>query len=80
MSITFLIPFFNKVKTVRNVYQKSLDKDLIFEFVSLICKKNLKVGEIFIDYKLRENFGDKKIKFYHMFNAIYGILKVEFNK
>ena len=80
MSITFLIPVYNKVKTVRNVYQKSLDKDLIFEFVSLICKKNFKVGEIFIDYKLRENFGDKKIKFYHMFNAIYGILKVKFNK
>ena len=61
MSITFLIPVYNKVKTVRNVYQKSLDKDLIFEFVSLICKKNLKVGEIFIDYKLRENFVIKKL-------------------
>ena len=34
----------------------------------------------FLENKLRENFGDKKIKFYHMFNAIYGILKVKFNK
>ena len=51
MSITFLIPVYNKVKTVRNVYRLQT-----------------------------ENFGDKKIKFYHMFNAIYGILKVKFNK
>ena len=49
-----------------------------FEFVSLICKKNLSVGEIFINYKPRDNFSEKKIKFYHMFNAVYGILKVKF--
>ena len=88
---TFLINFFyNKnftdiigaklyrKKTVKHVLPKTSGQGFDFEFVSLICKKTLKVDEVFIKYKPRENFSDKKIKFYHMFNAIYGILKVKF--
>ena len=88
---TFLINFFYNKKftdiiggklyrkeTIKYVLPKMSGQGFDFEFVSLICKKNLKVGEIFIDYKPRENFSDKKIKFYHMFNAIYGILKIKF--
>ena len=88
---TFLINFFyNKnftdiigaklyrKETVQNVLPKTSGQGFDFELVSLICKKKLKVDEVFIDYKPRENFSDKKIKFYHMFNAIYGILKVKF--
>ena len=53
-----------------------MDKDLILKFVSLICKNNLKIEEMHIDYTPRENSKDKKkIKFYHMFNAIYEILR-----
>lgn len=87
---TFLINFFyNKnftdiigaklyrKETIKNVLPKTSGQGFDFELVSLICKKNLKVGEVFINYKPRENFNDKKIKFYHMFNAIYGILKVK---
>ena len=90
---TFLINFFYNKKftdiiggklyrkeTIKYVLPKISGQGFDFELVSLICKKNLKVGEIFIDYKPRENFSDKKIKFYHMFNAVYGILKVKFNK
>ena len=90
---TFLINFFYNKKftdiiggklyrkeTIKDVLPKISGQGFDFELVSLICKKNLKVGEIFIDYKPRENFRDKKIKFYHMFNAVYGILKVKFNK
>ena len=51
-----------------------------FELASLIAKKSLKVEEVFIDYIPRENSSEKKIKFYHILNAIYGILKVKFNK
>ena len=51
-----------------------------FELASLIAKKSLKVEEVFIDYVPRENSSEKKIKFYHILNAIYGILKVKFNK
>jgi glycosyltransferase involved in cell wall biosynthesis len=67
-------------ETVKNVLPKTSGQGFDFEFVSLICKKTLKVDEVFIKYKPRENFSDKKIKFYHMFNAIYGILKVKFFK
>lgn len=49
-----------------------------FELASLISKKNLKFEEVFIEYEPRKNNSEKKIKFYHMFNAIYGILKIKF--
>ena len=88
---TFLINFFyNKSftdiigaklyrkKTVKYVLPKTSGQGFDFELVSLLCKRNLQVKEIFIKYKPRENFSDKKIKFYHMFNAIFGILKIKF--
>ena len=87
---TFLINFFyNKnftdiigaklyrKDTVKHVLPKTTGQGFDFELVSLMCKKKLKVDEVFIKYMPRENFSDKKIKFYHMFNAIYGILKVK---
>ena len=90
---TFLINFFyNKnftdiigaklyrKETVKNVLPKTSGQGFDFELVSFLCKRNLNVDEVFIKYKPRENFSDKKIKFYHMFNAIYGILKVKFFK
>ena len=89
---TFLINFFyNKnftdiigaklyrKETVKNVLPKTSGQGFDFELVSFLCKRNLNVDEVFIKYKPRENFSDKKIKFYHMFNAIYGILKVKFS-
>jgi hypothetical protein len=45
--------------------------------MSRILKRNLKVGEISINYKPRENSADKKIKFYHIVNALYNIFKVK---
>jgi len=65
-------------ETVKHVLPKTSGQGFDFELVSFLCKRNLNVNEIFINYKPRENFSDKKIKFYHMFNAIYGILKVKF--
>ena len=51
-----------------------------FELASIISKKNLNVEEVFIQYTPRKNSSEKKIKFYHIINAIYGILKVKKNK
>ena len=51
-----------------------------FEFVSIICKNNLNTGEVYIDYIPRENSSEKKIKFYHMINALYEIFKIKFFK
>ena len=56
-----------------NCYTAGFD----FEFMSRILKRNLKVGEISINYKPRENSADKKIKFYHIINALYNIFKVK---
>ena len=66
--------------TIINILPVTSGPGFDFEFVSLICKKNLSVGEIFVNYKPRDNFSEKKIKFYHMFNAVYGIFKVKFFK
>ena len=61
-----------------NYIPKNNGQGFDFEFVSLICKNNLKIEEMHIDYTPRENSKDKKIKFYHMFNAIYEIFKIKF--
>ena len=91
LTCTFLINFFYKKsftdiigaklyrkEKVKHVLPRTSGQGFDFELVSLLCKRNLKVDEIFVSYKPRENFSDKKIKFYHMFNAIYGILKIKF--
>jgi glycosyltransferase involved in cell wall biosynthesis len=61
-----------KIKT--NSYHEGFD----FEFMSRICKKKLKIGEVSIKYWPRKNSSEKKIKFYHMLNALYQIFKVKF--
>ena len=67
-------------KAIQPIIPKTSGQGFDFELVSLICKKNLNVEEVNIDYTPRENSSDKKIKFYHIFNAIYGILTIKFKK
>ena len=49
-----------------------------FQFLSRACKKKLTIGEVSIKYCPRKNSSEKKIKFYHMINALYEIFKVKF--
>jgi glycosyltransferase involved in cell wall biosynthesis len=90
---TFLINFFyNKNLTdiigtklynrekVTEFVPKNNGQGFDFEFVSVICKKNLLIKEMHIDYTPRKDSNEKKIKFYHMFNAIFEILKIKFFK
>jgi glycosyltransferase involved in cell wall biosynthesis len=49
-----------------------------FELVSRIMKKKLNIDKILVPYKSRKNSSDKKIKFYHMFYALYEILRIKF--
>lgn len=49
-----------------------------FELVSRIMKKKLSFSKILVPYKPRKNISEKKIKFYHMINAIYEILRIKF--
>jgi glycosyltransferase involved in cell wall biosynthesis len=67
-----------KIKSIKKIKINSYHQGFDFEFISRICKKNYKVGELYIKYKPRENSKDKKIKFYHMINALYEIFKVKF--
>lgn len=62
------------------IIPKTSGQGFDFELASIISKKNLNVEEVFIQYTPRKNSSEKKIKFYHIINAIYGILKVKINK
>ena len=67
-----------KIENLKNIKPDFLFEGFDFGFVSRICKEKFKIDEIAVDYKPRENFSDKKIKWYHMFVAIYAIFKVKF--
>jgi hypothetical protein len=67
-------------KNIKKIPINSYGMGFDFEFISRICKNNYKIAEVSIRYKPRLNFSDKKIKFYHMMNAIYEIFKVKFFK
>ena len=64
-------------ETIKNALPKISGPGFDFEFVSIICKNKFYVDEIFVNYAPRKVFSDKKIKFYHMLNAIYSILKIK---
>ena len=64
-------------RTIQPIIPKIAGQGFDFELVSLICKNQLNIEEVFIDYTPRKNSSEKKIKFYHLFNAIYAILKIK---
>jgi dolichol-phosphate mannosyltransferase len=67
-----------RVNTIKKIPINSYQQGFDFEFISRICKKKYKIGEVSIKYKPRINSSEKKIKFYHMFIALYCIFKVKF--
>jgi glycosyltransferase involved in cell wall biosynthesis len=69
---------FYRTSSVKKIPINSYHAGFDFEFFSRICKKKFKIKEIFIKYKPREHSAEKKIKFYHMINALYEIFKVKF--
>jgi len=66
-----------RVAEIRKVTIDNFHSGYDFSFTSKIIKMKLNVGEVFIKYKPREK-GEKKLKYYHLFNAIYQIFKVKF--
>ena len=69
---------FYKLESVKKIDFDSKGPGFDFEFVSKLCKYSFKIGEIFVKYIPRENSKEKKIKPYHMINALYQIFKVKF--
>ena len=66
-----------KRSTVKKIKTNSYNNGFDFEFMSRLCKKKYKIGEVSIKYKPRANSREKKIKFYHMFIALFEIFKVK---
>lgn len=68
---------FYNLEKIRKIKIKSDGQGFDFELVSKLCKFNFKIGEVFVNYVPRKNSREKKIKFYHMFVALYQIFKVK---
>jgi biofilm PGA synthesis N-glycosyltransferase PgaC len=67
-----------KTESIKKIKSMSFHEGYDFELISRMCKQKLKIGEVSIKYSPRKNSNEKKIKFYHMFNALYQIFKVKF--
>lgn len=67
-----------KTETIKNVKISTYGAGFDFESISRICKYGLKINEIAIGYKARADSHDKKIKPYHMINALYAMFKVRY--
>jgi glycosyltransferase involved in cell wall biosynthesis len=67
-----------KTESIKKIKTNCFDQGFDFELISLICKQKLKVREVFIKYFPRKDPRGKKMKFYHMYNALYQIFKVRF--
>ncbi len=65
-------------KKIKEISVSSNGAGFDFELISKICKKNYHIETVIIPYKPRTYSKEKKIKFYHMFNALYEILKTKF--
>ena len=67
-----------KKNSVINLLPNKSNISFDLELDAILCKKQFKTEEVFIKYKARNNFMEKKIKWWHIFNFIIGILKVKF--
>ena len=67
-----------RTSSLKKVIPKTNGQGFDFELVSIMCKRNFRIKEIEVGYTPRENPDDKKIKPYHMINALWAMLKVRF--
>jgi len=67
-----------KKNSVINILPNKKNISFDLELDAMLCKKQFKTEEVFIKYKARNNFMEKKIKWWHIFSFIIGILKVKF--
>jgi glycosyltransferase involved in cell wall biosynthesis len=69
-----------RTNSIKKIKSNSFHSGFDFELIGRICKAKLKIGEVSIKYLPRKNSNEKKIKFYHLLNALYVIFKVKFFK
>lgn len=69
-----------KSSVIKQIKIDTMFSGFKFEHVSRMCKKKLKIGEINVNYKPRDNSSEKKIKSYNLINALYAMAKVRIYK
>lgn len=77
---------FYRTSSIKKIKLKSLGQNFDFELVSKMIKKNYKIRETLVKYNQRKipiavsinRIKEKKIKFYHLFFAIFIIIKIKF--
>ena len=69
---------FYKVSSLKKIKIEVNHFRFDFKLKSLLIKNKFKVKEVFTKYVPRSNFAKKNVKFYHLFPAIYEILKNKF--
>ena len=67
---------FYKTSSITKIPINTYHTGFKFEHVSRMCKANMRIAELNVDYSPRHNPADKKIKPYNMINAIWTMLKV----
>lgn len=67
-----------KTSSIRKIPISTYGPGFDFESASRICKRGSKIEEVAIGYTPRANKRDKKMKPYHMINALVSMLKVRF--
>ena len=64
------------VNSLKKVIPMTRGMGFDFELVSRMCKSQYRIEEIAVDYTPRHNSKEKKIKPYHIINALWALLKV----
>jgi glycosyltransferase involved in cell wall biosynthesis len=67
-----------RTSSVKKIQIDTYGMGFEFEHVSKMCRRRFRIGEVNIDYWPRTNSKEKKIKPYHMLNAVWAMFKVKF--
>jgi len=67
-----------RTATIRQVPVDTYGQGYIFEHISRICKRGLKMTEVAVSYHPRSYMEGKKIKPYHIVNALFAMFKVRY--
>lgn len=68
---------FYRRSSIKSVIPETAGPGFDFELISIMCKRNFRIKEIEVGYTPRKNSGEKKIKPYHMINALWAMMKVK---
>jgi len=68
-----------KKEAIINILPKKSNIGLDVEINAILCHKKFRSREVYIKYIPRENFLEKKVKWWHIFNFIIAIFRARFS-